>query len=642
MSEAIGRLEEAVRRLAEATAGRERRGFSHEDADDVAGTAATDDAIGFNPLPLLRTLHEHGAVVAVMGQVAGIMHGSRELTGDLDLLWDGDRGQAPALAAGFAAAGASLADADGQPVPCHPAAFSQPKVLFRSALASGDCCTPALPWGDLPVTDFLARCHVAAAGDGLVVRYLDRADLIRMRRAIGRPKDLRRASELERLDRGLLAGQLPGRGRELGAARSRPALRLGRRPGPAARSRYRRAGRGDSRQHRPRCAGPAGRHPRLEAAASRTPPPGRLSLMGRTRRKEAAMAPRVNSELLLVGSLPADSAGSALRTAAGLFGDLVFALPDGETGPRAAWVGYERERLVRPNPDVVVVQETESPTGIPRHAYETPVFGIRPGVTELHWDSWPRIDDAIAGYQVFSALRQEGVIPAQLRFQVGLPFPSSALNGFKADFAADYPVADRAFEDLVGRELRRLSEAVPPADLAIQWDLAYETQDLERVLAWTPEGAWERFAGPVTRLTRLIPEDVLVGYHLCYGTFPEWPMYEARDMALLVRMANFAVASSGRPVDWLHLAGPRYLRSEDRSFFRPLADLEPGDARVFLGIVLPIDGAAGLRRRQATASRYLADFGVAMYCGFGRQPGADGTETMREHAAVVRAVRGAR
>jgi hypothetical protein len=109
------------------------------------------------------------------------------------------------------------------------------------------------------------------------------------------------------------------------------------------------------------------------------------------------MAPRVDSDLLLVGSLPADSADSALRAAAEFFGDLVFALPDGETGPRAAWVGYERERLVRPNPGVVVVQETESPTGIPRHAYETPVFGIAPGVTELRWDSWPRIDDAIAG-----------------------------------------------------------------------------------------------------------------------------------------------------------------------------------------------------------------------------------------------------
>jgi hypothetical protein len=196
---AIARLEEAVRELRAATAGRKRSGLSHDDADDVTGTAATDDAIGFNPVPLLRALHEHGAVVAVMGQVAGLMHGSRELTGDLDLLWDGDRGQAPALAAAFAAAGAELADSDGQPLPCQPAAFGGPKVLFRSACASGDCCTPALPWGDLPVAAFLARCQVATAPDGLMIRYLNRADLIRMRRAVGRPKDLRRATELEQL-----------------------------------------------------------------------------------------------------------------------------------------------------------------------------------------------------------------------------------------------------------------------------------------------------------------------------------------------------------------------------------------------------------------------------------------------------------
>jgi len=28
-----------------------------------------------------------------------------------------------------------------------------------------------------------------------------------------------------------------------------------------------------------------------------------------------------------------------------------------------------------------------------------------------------------------------------------------------------------------------------------------------------------------------------------------------------------------------------------------------------------------------------------MYCGFGRQPGADGLETMREHRRVVRSLR---
>lgn len=347
---------------------------------------------------------------------------------------------------------------------------------------------------------------------------------------------------------------------------------------------------------------------------------------------------RVNSPLLLVGSLPTGSAELAFRAGAELFGDLVASLPDGETGALGGWVSFERERLIRASRDVVVVSETESPTGLPRHAYETPVFTVREGVERVRFDSWPRIDIAIESYGVFKELRDAGVIPRHLRFQVGLPFPASAMNAFKADFASDYPKAEAGYEDLVERELLRMLDAIPAEDLALQWDCAYETQDIEGVLAWTNEGAWERFAGPVTRLTRLVPEDALVGYHLCYGTFPEWPMYEARDFEVLVRMANFAVNESGRTVDWLHLAGPRYLRSEDRRFFRPLADLEAGTARVFLGIVLPLDGLAGLRRRHQTASRYLEDFGVAMYCGFGRQPGQDGDETLREHARVVRSL----
>jgi hypothetical protein len=346
---------------------------------------------------------------------------------------------------------------------------------------------------------------------------------------------------------------------------------------------------------------------------------------------------RVNSRALLVGSMPAPSAEHALRAGAELFRDLVVALPDGETGALSGWVSYERERLIRASPDIVVVSETESPTGLPRHAYETPVFSVRDGVEAVRFESWPRIDVAIESYGLFRELRDAGVIPGHLRFQVGLPFPSSAMNAFKADFARDYPKAERGYEELVARELGRLFAAIPPEDLAVQWDCAYETQDIDRVLAWTDEGAWERFAGPVTRLTRLIPDEALVGYHLCYGTFPEWPMYEARDYETLVTMANFAVAESGRTVDWLHLAGPRYFRSEDRRFFRPLVDLEPGGARVFLGIVLPLDGEPGLRRRHATASRYLDDFGLAMYCGFGRQPGQDGDATLREHSRVLRA-----
>jgi hypothetical protein len=71
----------------------------------------------------------------------------------------------------------------------------------------------------------------------------------------------------------------------------------------------------------------------------------------------------VTSPLLLVGSPPADSTEAAFRAGGDLFADLVFALPGGETGSRAAWVGFEREWLVRPNPGVERVAETESLPG---------------------------------------------------------------------------------------------------------------------------------------------------------------------------------------------------------------------------------------------------------------------------------------
>jgi hypothetical protein len=196
---AVGRLRAAVQRLAVLTQARVRTGRSHDDADEASGTLDTDDARGFDPFPLLQALHEHGAKVAVMGQVAGIMHGSQELTGDLDLLWDGSSEQAPALAAAFGSVIASLTDDDGVPVSCGPAAFALPKLLFRCPTCSGDCCTPALPWGELPVADFLTRCRVGTAREGFQIRYLDRPDLIWMRRAVGRTKDLRRADELEQL-----------------------------------------------------------------------------------------------------------------------------------------------------------------------------------------------------------------------------------------------------------------------------------------------------------------------------------------------------------------------------------------------------------------------------------------------------------
>jgi hypothetical protein len=127
-ADAFERLGAAVRRTDDLTRKRVRSGRSHDDADDVAGTIDTDSAIGFDPHPVLAGLSRSGATVVVMGQVAGIMHGSTELTGDLDLLWDGTDQQVEAMAAGFAAVDATLADQEGVPIACDADAFRLPKV----------------------------------------------------------------------------------------------------------------------------------------------------------------------------------------------------------------------------------------------------------------------------------------------------------------------------------------------------------------------------------------------------------------------------------------------------------------------------------------------------------------------------------
>jgi hypothetical protein len=196
---AIARLRRAVGAIERATRDRSPTGTSHDDADGVVGSIATDSAIGFDPFPVLAALGRHAARVVVMGQVAGIMHGSTDLTGDLDLLWDGDVNQSPRLAAAFASLSATLTDAEGVPVPCTAEAFELPKASFtrppRTATAVRRSCDGASSTS--PASSLAPkRAH---GRDGLVVPYVSASDLLTMRRAVRRPKDLRRNHELELL-----------------------------------------------------------------------------------------------------------------------------------------------------------------------------------------------------------------------------------------------------------------------------------------------------------------------------------------------------------------------------------------------------------------------------------------------------------
>jgi len=56
--------------------------------------------------------------------------------------------------------------------------------------------------------------------------------------------------------------------------------------------------------------------------------------------------------------------------------------------------------------------------------------------------------------------------------------------------------------------------------------------------------------------------------------------------------------------------------------------------KLYLGLINLSDGLDGAKRRMAMAGKSVADFGVAMFCGLGRAPGAAGPSGTLAHAVV--------
>jgi hypothetical protein len=283
---------------------------------------------------------------------------------------------------------------------------------------------------------------------------------------------------------------------------------------------------------------------------------------------------------------------------------------------------------------------------------------VKPGVERVRFgDPGWRLGytrDAVNSYFVFRQLKKEGVLPAALRFQISLPLTYSAVALFFPD-PADHARVVPGFTAALRAEVGKMVELIPPADLAIQWDLAVENRYVETILADEGEDAARREAArlmlPAREIAPHITEQVALGYHSCFGTLDGWPSRQPRDLTGSVILLNAAVAASGRRVDFIHLPT---LGSSDDAFFAPLRDLAAGDARVYLGAVHHMHGAAGLRGQLEAARRYLPDFGIAAPCGFGRVPERPGrflTETgsevlpdfleiiIRDHLDAVRALR---
>jgi hypothetical protein len=171
--------------------------------------------------------------------------------------------------------------------------------------------------------------------------------------------------------------------------------------------------------------------------------------------------------------------------------------------------------------------------------------------------------------------------------------------------------------------VRRIADALPHERIAFQWDVAAEFMHME--LAGASTFSQEEIATALVRLADLVPDDVAVGYHLCYGDAPPEPgakgkhFVEPSDAGLLVAIANAIVAGAGRPVEWIHMPVP--INRSDAAYFAPLAELDlPAQTRLYLGLVHEEDGLEGARRRVAAAAAFVTGFGVATECGLQNEP----------------------
>ena len=328
----------------------------------------------------------------------------------------------------------------------------------------------------------------------------------------------------------------------------------------------------------------------------------------------------------LVGSVPLASAEEVFRTASAILGERLRRIPDGETGARTNWIGWQVAFLAN-NPYLEMVPPD------PNAYAPLPHFKLRasPSAREIVFDQLGYADAAKASYTVFSQFKQAGTIPAQCRFQVSLPTPLAPVAAFIA--LEDQAIVGPAYEAGMLNELDKITAAIPHDQLAIQWDVAVEFALLENTTFTSYARSKEDILERLIRLGNRVPTDVELGYHLCYGDAGHKHFKEPEDTALLVEVANAISAGVKRTINWIHMPVPRN-RSDD-AYFAPLKGLQlHPETELYLGLVHLTDGVEGTRQRIAAAQRTTAQFGVATECGLGRRPTATIPTLLHIHREV--------
>jgi hypothetical protein len=327
------------------------------------------------------------------------------------------------------------------------------------------------------------------------------------------------------------------------------------------------------------------------------------------------------------GSIPLANADEVFRVTSSILGEHLYRIPDGETGVRTNWIGWQMQVLAS-NPSLEMIPP--DPTGYAA----LPHFKLRPGTSAdgLVFDRLGYADAALESYAVFSQLKQAGSIPAQCRFQVSLPTPLAPVAAFIVE--EEQAIVQPAYDRAMIAELDRIASDIPHHELAIQWDVAIEFGLLEGVAFTSYAHAKTAIIEQLVRLGNQVPVDVELGYHLCYGDAGHKHFVEPEDTTKLVDVANGIAAGLKRSLNWISMPVPR--NRSDEAYFAPLKNLQlHPETELYLGLVHYTDGVEGTRRRIEAAQKVVANFGVATECGLGRRPSETIPDLLRIHREVA-------
>ena len=323
------------------------------------------------------------------------------------------------------------------------------------------------------------------------------------------------------------------------------------------------------------------------------------------------------------GSVNLADADSVMREIVSRVPSGLRRIPDGETGDRGNWIFFQMQKFLQ-SPLLVPARPLDAADG----DYEQlPQLRLANGVdpAQMKWPDLGYAEAYLESYKTFSALRAEGMIPGGVRFQVEYPTPLASIGGYIVPEQQQALLG--SYEQAMFADLDRLLAAIPPSEVAVQWDVAVEFGVLEESFAPGGAQAFDAIIAGLVRCVDAVPAEVPAGLHLCYGDYGHQHFKQPESLALQVRVLNAVSAAAGRTVSFVSFTVPQYQREE--SYFAPLAGLAAGpgtELNFALVPYHPADQAPGTTGDQvrlidaalAASPGGSRAWGICTECGMGR------------------------